>query len=56
LGDNAGTDADEAVIQELIPDAEICWLKEPQRCDLDAPLWEKKWDILFFVGSWKDRE
>ncbi|CAD5969741.1 nSTAND1 domain-containing NTPase [Planktothrix agardhii] len=53
LGDNAGTDADEAVIQELIPDAEICWLKEPQRRDLDAPLWEKKWDILFFAGHGK---
>jgi GTP-binding protein EngB required for normal cell division len=53
LGDNAGTDADEAVIQQLIPDAEICWLKEPQRRDLDAPLWEKKWDILFFAGHGK---
>ncbi|TAH20179.1 MAG: PDZ domain-containing protein [Oscillatoriales cyanobacterium] len=53
LGDNAGTDADEDVIKQLIPDAEICWLKEPQRCDLDAPLWEKKWDILFFAGHGK---
>ncbi|WP_341737640.1 CHAT domain-containing protein [Microcoleus sp. CAWBG640] len=53
LGDNAGTDADEAVIQKLIPDAEICWLKEPQRRDLDAPLWEKQWDILFFAGHGK---
>ncbi|MEZ2246790.1 PDZ domain-containing protein [Microcoleus sp.] len=53
LGDNAGTDADQAVIQQLIPDAEICWLKEPQRRDLDAPLWEKQWDILFFAGHGK---
>lgn len=50
LGDNAGTDADEDVIKQLIPDAEFCWLKEPQRRDLDAPLWEKQWDILFFAG------
>ncbi|CAD5944281.1 putative WD repeat-containing protein all2124 [Planktothrix rubescens] len=53
LGDNAGTDADEEVFKQLIPDAEICWLKEPQRRDLDAPLWEKQWDILFFAGHGK---
>ncbi|MFB8798323.1 MAG: PDZ domain-containing protein [Microcoleus sp.] len=53
LGDNAGTDADETVIQQLIPDAEICWLKEPQRRDLDEPLWKKRWDILFFAGHGK---
>jgi energy-coupling factor transporter ATP-binding protein EcfA2 len=53
LGDNAGTDADEDVFKELIPDAEFCWLKEPQRRDLDAPLWEKQWDILFFAGHGK---
>ncbi|MFB8793980.1 MAG: AAA family ATPase [Microcoleus sp.] len=58
LGDNAGTDADEAVIQKLIPDAEFCWLKketqrETQRSDLDAPLWEQRWDILFFAGHGK---
>lgn len=53
LGDNAGTDADEDVIKQLIPDAEICWLKEPQRRDLDAPLWEKQWDILFLAGHGK---
>ncbi|MCC3529531.1 MAG: AAA family ATPase, partial [Microcoleus sp. PH2017_22_RUC_O_B] len=53
LGDNAGTDADEDVIKQLIPDAEICWLKEPQRRDLDAPLWDKQWDILFFAGHGK---
>ena len=53
LGDNAGTDADEDVIKQLIPDAEFCWLKEPQRRDLDAPLWEKQWDILFFAGHGK---
>ncbi|XZN92162.1 MAG: CHAT domain-containing protein [Microcoleus sp.] len=53
LGDNAGTDADEDVIKQLIPDAEICWLKEPQRRDLDEPLWKKRWDILFFAGHGK---
>ncbi|MDQ2100889.1 MAG: GTPase [Tychonema bourrellyi B0820] len=53
LGDNAGTDADEDVIKQLIPDAEFCWLKEPQRRDLDAPLWEQRWDILFFAGHGK---
>ncbi|MDJ0556791.1 MAG: CHAT domain-containing protein, partial [Microcoleaceae cyanobacterium MO_207.B10] len=56
LGDNAGTDADEKVIRELIPDAEICWLIEPQRYELDVPLWEKSWDILFFAGHGKTQD
>ncbi|NET13913.1 MAG: CHAT domain-containing protein [Okeania sp. SIO1H6] len=50
MGDNAGSDADEKVIRELIPDAEICWLIIPQRSELDEPLWQKSWDILFFAG------
>lgn len=53
LGDDAGTDADEDVFKQLIPDADFCWLKEPKRSDLDAPLWEKQWDILFFAGHGK---
>ncbi|NET45862.1 PDZ domain-containing protein [Okeania sp. SIO2B3] len=56
LGDNAGTDADEKVIRELIPDAEICWLIEPQRSELDKPLWQKSWDILFFAGHGKTKD
>ncbi|NEQ71886.1 MAG: CHAT domain-containing protein [Okeania sp. SIO2C9] len=56
LGDNAGTDADEQVIRELIPDAEICWLIEPQRSELDEPLWQKSWDILFFAGHGKTKD
>ncbi|NEQ35379.1 MAG: PDZ domain-containing protein [Okeania sp. SIO3I5] len=56
LGDNAGTDADEKVIRELIPDAEICWLIEPQRSELDEPLWQKSWDILFFAGHGKTKD
>jgi len=56
LGDNAGTDADEKVIIKLIPDAEICWLIEPQRSELDEPLWRKSWDILFFAGHGKTKD
>ncbi|NET29101.1 PDZ domain-containing protein [Okeania sp. SIO1I7] len=56
LGDDAGTDADEQVIRELIPDAEICWLIEPQRSELDEPLWQKSWDILFFAGHGKTKD
>ncbi len=56
LGDNAGTDADEKVIRELIPDAEICWLIEPQRSELDEPLWQESWDILFFAGHGKTKD
>ncbi|NEO52251.1 MAG: PDZ domain-containing protein [Okeania sp. SIO3B5] len=56
LGDNAGTDADEEVIRKLIPDAEICWLIEPQRSELDEPLWQKSWDILFFAGHGKTKD
>ncbi len=56
LGDNAGTDADEKVIRELIPDAEICWLIEPQLSELDEPLWQESWDILFFAGHGKTKD
>ncbi|NEP76986.1 MAG: PDZ domain-containing protein [Okeania sp. SIO3B3] len=56
LGDNAGTDADEKVIRKLIPDAEICWLITPKRSELDEPLWQKSWDILFFAGHGKTKD
>ncbi|NES04842.1 MAG: hypothetical protein F6K22_19590, partial [Okeania sp. SIO2F4] len=56
LGDNAGTDADEKVIRQLIPDAEICWLIEPERSELDEPLWQESWDILFFAGHGKTKD
>ncbi|WP_143437759.1 CHAT domain-containing protein, partial [Hydrocoleum sp. CS-953] len=56
LGDNVGTDADKKVIRQLIPDAEICWLIEPQRSELDEPLWQESWDILFFAGHGKTKD
>ncbi|NES03339.1 MAG: PDZ domain-containing protein, partial [Okeania sp. SIO2F4] len=40
----------------LIPDAEICWLIEPERSELDEPLWQESWDILFFAGHGKTKD
>ncbi|MBD2464603.1 CHASE2 domain-containing protein [Oscillatoria sp. FACHB-1407] len=51
LGNSEGIDvqADRRLLEQL-PDAEICFLVEPQRQDLTDRLWEQRWDILFFAG------
>ncbi len=41
--------ADRAMLEHL-PDAEICFLVEPQCQELTEQLWEQGWDILFFAG------
>lgn len=51
LGDSTGINVqkDRAILEQL-PDAEITFLTEPQRQELNNQLWEQQWDILFFAG------
>lgn len=52
LGNSQGIDVepDRALLQRL-PQAEVCFLAEPSRLELDRRLWDEQgWDILFFAG------
>ncbi|BAY79245.1 adenylate cyclase (plasmid) [Nostoc linckia NIES-25] len=51
LGNSQGIDtqADKKLL-ELLPDADITFLVEPQSQDLTDRLWEQHWQILFFAG------
>jgi CHASE2 domain-containing sensor protein len=52
LGNSQGIDVqqDRAILEQL-PGAEIIFLVEPQRQELDRWLWDKRgWDMLFFAG------
>jgi CHASE2 domain-containing sensor protein len=51
LGNSQGIDlqSDRAFLEHL-PDAEVCFLVEPQRQMLNDQLWQQSWDILFFAG------
>jgi CHASE2 domain-containing sensor protein len=51
LGNSIGinTQADRLLLEQL-PDAEISFLVEPQRQELNEELWKQGWDILFFAG------
>ena len=52
LGDSTGINlgADKQLL-ETLPGAELVFLEEPQRHELDEALWDKRgWDILFFAG------
>ncbi|MDY6940815.1 MAG: CHASE2 domain-containing protein [Cyanobacteriota bacterium] len=58
LGNSTGIDieADRRLLAAL-PDAEVVFLEEPNRRELDEHLWEEKgWDILFFAGHSHSRE
>jgi CHASE2 domain-containing sensor protein len=60
LGNSQGIDtqADQNLLKQL-PNADVCFLVEPQRKELTDYLWQKNWDILFFAGhssSQKDNE
>ncbi len=52
LGSSAGIDIQaDRVLLENLPDAEICFLVEPPRQELNSQLWSTQgWDILFFAG------
>lgn len=43
------TQADRELLQTL-PDADVTFLVEPQRQELNDYLWKNNWDILFFAG------
>lgn len=51
LGHSAGIDIQEdKIVLEQLPDAEICFLVEPECEQLSENLWKQNWDILFFAG------
>ncbi len=52
LGSSVGIDIQaDRVLLESLPDAEISFLVEPSRQELDSQLWALQgWDILFFAG------
>ena len=52
LGSSVGIDTGaDRVLLERLPDAEISFLVEPSRQELDSQLWATVgWDILFFAG------
>ncbi len=51
LGNGTGIDLqkDREMLEQL-PDAEVIFLVEPQRKELNNQLWFQPWDILFFAG------
>ncbi len=51
LGNSQGIDVeyDRNILSQL-PQAEIHWLIEPSSEQLQAQLWEGRWDLLFFAG------
>ena len=52
LGNSSGINVlkDKEELIEKLPTANITFLEEPQRQELDDYLWEEPWDILFFAG------
>ena len=51
LGHSEGIDtqADREILEKL-PNADISFLVEPQRKDINDKLWQQNWQILFFAG------
>jgi CHASE2 domain-containing sensor protein len=51
LGNSQGIDVeyDRQILSQL-PQADIHWLIEPSSEQLQAQLWDRKWDLLFFAG------
>ncbi|MEA5574011.1 CHASE2 domain-containing protein, partial [Calothrix sp. UHCC 0171] len=51
VGNSQGIDtqADKSLLENL-PNADVTFLVEPQRQQLNDHLWENNWDILFFAG------
>jgi uncharacterized protein YjbI with pentapeptide repeats len=51
LGDSTGIDTQkDRNFLENLPNAEVKFLVEPQRQELNDELWVQPWDILFFAG------
>ena len=57
LGNSLGINVEEdrRLLEEL-PGAEIQFLDEPQRKQINDQLWEQHWDILFFAGHSRTEE
>jgi hypothetical protein len=54
LGNSQGIDIhQDRELLEQLPDAEITFLVEPGRKEINDQLWEQSWDILFFAGHSK---
>ncbi len=51
LGNGAGLNIEEdrALLQQL-PNADVTFLVEPSRQQMNRQLWEQSWDMLFFAG------
>ncbi|MGK7889262.1 MAG: CHASE2 domain-containing protein [Leptolyngbyaceae cyanobacterium] len=51
LGDATGIDIEtDRTLLNSLPNAEVNFLVEPQRSDINQQLWDQSWDILFFAG------
>ena len=52
LGNSCGIDVtkDREVFENLSPNAEVKFLVEPKREEINDQLWEECWDIIFFAG------
>ncbi|MDZ8263859.1 CHASE2 domain-containing protein [Nostoc sp. ChiQUE01b] len=52
IGNSQGINvaADQQILNQQLPDANIEFLVEPSRNQLNDKLWEQTWDILFFAG------
>ena len=49
MGDEIESQRDIQALQNL-SDCQITWLEQPTREELNRPLWQQTWDILFFCG------
>jgi CHASE2 domain-containing sensor protein len=51
LGNSGGIDTQsDRLLMEKLPNADVTFLVEPQRQDLNEQLWGQPWQILFFAG------
>ncbi|MEH2059993.1 MAG: CHAT domain-containing protein [Nostoc sp.] len=51
LGNSIGIDVEtDRRLLNSLPDADVTFLVQPQRHEINDSLWEKSWDILFFAG------
>ncbi|MBW4605677.1 MAG: CHAT domain-containing protein [Hassallia sp. WJT32-NPBG1] len=51
LGNSTGIDVEtDRRLLNSLPDADVTFLVQPQRHEINDSLWERPWDILFFAG------
>ena len=58
LGHSDGIDVAEdlKILNNLSPDAEVKFLVEPKRQEINDRLWEESWDIIFFAGHGETKD